>query len=111
MIPVGLVVYKGPRTTVIMNPDGTVSFNFTVPGAKPTNDDKYRARVSCLLCGIPAAAYMAIVDQAVENDRRCCYVLQCRGRNGKGSPDGDHVWAIDGTPLIKTPDSKPPFPF
>ena len=111
MIAVGLVVYKGPRTHVLLNPDGTVGFNFHIPGVKPTYDEKFKARVSCGLCGVPAAAYISIVGQAVDNDRPTCLLLQCRGRNGKGSPDGDHVWVLDGGPLIKIPDSKPQFPF
>ena len=113
MIPVALHVYIGPRTQVALRPDDTVAFNFVVPGQPPTLDESLKPRVSCVLCGIPAPAYMHLVTNAVNEDYACCSVLHCRGRTGKGSPDGDHVWELRGPQtfrVIRIPDNKPPSP-
>jgi hypothetical protein len=111
MIPIGLRVFTGPRTQVVLRPDESVGFNFVIPGVKPA---EYLEGVACCMCRITADDYIRIVGNYVHSDKSYCPVLQCRGSHGKSTPDGDHVWRLPGQPRIITvtrPDSKTPFPF
>lgn len=112
MIGVGLKVFQGSRTTVILKPDGSVYFDFTVPGTPSSSG--LNPHVCCALCRVNVQTYMNVVGHFVTEDKSYCPILRCRGRVGKGSPDGDHVWQLPGQPVIavvKRPGSKPQFPF